>query len=457
VRIAWSAFLALSCACYDPTFQVGLPCSPGGDCPTGQVCAADQTCQLSDQTRDAAPGDGGSPDAMPLPLESWFVSFQHPDIARASDVARVAGGFALVGSSLVAVLDPTGAVRWQRDLDIGAYAVAGVPGGMIVGGSAGAVGLSHDGEIRWQKSYADQESSTVQVIVPIAGTDDAVLVGFSSDADDLESPWLVRIDGSGDIVWQQRFTAAVGVYAWGATATDDGGVVVVGVTDYVTTLDERDLVAFKVDGDGDLRWAKRVSGGDNEWGSSAGTGVAGEVWLVGGTWSNSFGAADLWVLRVDEGTGDIESQHRIGTDAQDNGSRIFPTAATGAMVVGETGESGNTDLLLVEIKDDAIASQFRIGTGEGEIGAGAAYGPDGLVVFGDTDAFNPTYGFFAVGLPMADGLESCAHSAAAGAGMATASATASNLDFTVTATSATATDLDGAATPVEIGTTAECP
>lgn len=461
-----SALLVLAgcAACYDPSFQVGLPCSPDGDCPDGQVCAADRTCQLTDPgARDgSAQGDGGgSPDAMSVPLEPWLVSFQHPSIARASDVAAVAGGFALVGSSLVMVVDPRGQVRWQRELDIGAYAVAGVPGGMVVAGSAyphvAAVKLDHDGAIVWQKRYEDQDASSGQTVIPIPGSDEIVVVSNSYDAADVGSTWLVRLDGDGAIVWQNRFTVPQGTYVTGGTATGDGGVVVTGVRDG-GTLEERDLVVFKVNGDGDLRWQKVVSGGDNEWGTSAGRDSSGQIWVVGGTWADSFGAADLWVLRFDEMNGALEAQHRIGTPAQDSGVRVFPYAATGALLVGETREDGDTDLFVVETKDDAITTQYRVGSAESEISAGGAYAGDGVVVFGDTAAFGDNVGFFAAGLPMPEGLGGpCSLSVDAAAEMAPHTATASNLDLTATATSASPIDLDGAATALDISHTAECP
>ena len=462
MRTAWLLVLAVG-GCYDPAFQVGLPCSPSGDCPSGQVCAIDRTCQLTDPgAGDAAPGGdgGGTPDATPIPLEPWFVSFQHPSVARASDVAAVGGGFALVGSSLVMVLDPRGQVRWQRELDIGAYAVAGVPGGMVVAGAAypqtGAVRLDHDGEIVWQKSYADQESSSANAVIAIPGTDQVVLVANSYDADDVGSTWLVRVDGNGAVVWQERFTVAQGTYVTGGTATDDGGVVIAGVRDGAT-LEERDLIAFKVDAEGDLRWQKVVSGGDNEWGTSAAVDRNGHVWVIGGSWANSFGAADIWVLRLNESNGAIQAQHRIGTSSQDTGIRVFPYAATGALIVGDTGDAGNTDVFVIETKEDAITTQFRVGSGESDYAAGGARGDDGVVVFGDTGAFGDNIGFFAAGLPMPEGLDDpCPRDGTISADMATHTATASNLDFDVTATTATPTDLTGTSTAASIGDTAEC-
>jgi len=463
VRSARYAILALVGACYDPSFQVGLPCSPEGACPTGQVCAGDNTCQLtSGGDGDARPIDdgGGTPDAMPIPLESWLVSFQHPNIARADDVAAASGGYALVGSSLVFLVDPRGEVKWQRELDIQAYAVAGVPGGMVVAGQSypdvGAVGLDGDGEILWQKSYADQTSAYANAVIPIAGTSDVVLVADSTDAASVGSTWLIRVNGSGEIVWQTRFALANGMYATGGTATGDGGVVVVATSDG-ETLEERDMLAFKVDADGDIRWQKRISGGDNEWGESAGRDSTGQIWVVGGTWANSFGVADVWIVRLDEMNGALLAQHRIGTAGQDNGVRVFPYAATGALVVGEITVSGNTDLFVVETKEDAIDTQFRVGSSASDYGAGGASGNGGVVLFGDTDAFGDNIGFFAAGMPMPEWLDgSCSLRHSTSANMATSSATASNTSLTTTATSASAVDLTGASTPVDIPHTAEC-
>ncbi len=267
----------------------------------------------------------------------------------------------------------------------------------------------------------------------------------------------MRLDADGAIVCQERFTVAQGTYVTRRhRPPDDGGVVVAGVRDGAT-LEERDLIAFKVDADGDLRWQKVVSGGDNEWGTSAAVDRNGHVWVIGGTWANSFGAADIWVLRLNESNGAIQAQHRIGTSSQDTGIRVFPYAATGALIVGDTGDAGNTDLFVIETKEDAITTQFRVGSGESDYAAGAARGDDGVVVFGDTGAFGDNIGFFAAGLPMPQGLDGpCPHDGPISADMTTHTATASNLDFTVTTTTAAPTDLTGTSTAASIGDTAEC-
>ena len=454
--------LLVVASCYAPSPQVGLPCSPTGACPAGQECAPDRTCQLPGGGGDAGdPADGGTPgapDAAPIPLETWMVSLQNTSLVRASDVARVGGGFALTGSRSIVVLDPRGEIRWQRSLGASASAVTGVPGGMVVAGSGSpgmaAIALDHDGAIRWQKSYRDQESAAATAVVAMPGTDEVVLIGNSIDAGSQSSPWLVRVDGAGEIVWQRRFTLAGGVRVTGGTATSDGGVVAVGVKNGAT-LEERDLIVFKVGGSGAVLWQQRISGGDNEWGTTAAEGSGGELVLVGGTWSNSFGAADLWLLRLDR-DGAIVSQHRIGTTTQDAGVQVFPTGPGGAIVVGETQEAGNGDFYVAEVKDNAIASQIRLGSAQSDYGAGAAYLGGGLVLFGDTPAFGDQIGLFAASVRLPDGLSGCQHSNPAGAQMAASSATASEVTFAVTTTTAEAIDLEAEATAASFELTVEC-
>ncbi len=62
---ALSAVLATLAAagCYSPTFREGLPCSVDRECPSGQMCAADDRCYSN------APDAGFDPNATLLSLE----------------------------------------------------------------------------------------------------------------------------------------------------------------------------------------------------------------------------------------------------------------------------------------------------------------------------------------------------------------------------------------------------
>ncbi|HUS67402.1 MAG TPA: hypothetical protein VMZ28_22855 [Kofleriaceae bacterium] len=459
----------LASGCYGPTVQVGLPCSPEGECPEGQMCADDGTCQLPGGGGD---GDGGTsggdatppdPDAMPIPLESWLTSYELPALERAADVAEVGGGFALVGNNgTVIAIDPRGQIRWQRRLEgVGFLSgVARVTGGMVVVGSSGsgaaAVMLDHDGDVQWQKTFLDQTSSFADTVVPLPGGD-VMVVANSDDASDVPSPWLVRMNPKGEIVEQKRYTLAGGLRVSGGTsAGENGGFVATGVNEYETDLEERDMIVFKVDSAGAVSWAKRISGGDNEWGTTASEDfVDGHIAVVGGTWSDSFGAADMWIVRLDP-NGALQSQHRIGTSSQDNGLRVRPLGPDGAILVGESSAGGNTDFVVVEIKNNALTTQFALDADVSLYADGAALTDEGLVLFGDTDAFGPDIGFFAAGVLAPATLSGCAHTSTPDTDIATSTATSSNITLTVTTTTATAADIDGEVTTPGLSPVFEC-
>jgi hypothetical protein len=72
------ALLLLAAGCYRPNAAAGLPCSPTGECPEGQECAPDQTCQLRGSSIDGSPSQEdampATPDAMQIPLEPWLIT-----------------------------------------------------------------------------------------------------------------------------------------------------------------------------------------------------------------------------------------------------------------------------------------------------------------------------------------------------------------------------------------------
>lgn len=455
--------------CYGPTAAVGLPCSPERECPEGQECAADDTCQLpgGGGEDDGGPGGGddggpGTPDAMPIPLESWLTSYELPALERAAEVAEVGGGFALLGNNgTVIAIDPRGQVRWQRRLEGFGFTsgIARVTGGMVVVGSAGSASaaamLDHDGEVRWQKTFNDQTSSFADAVVALPGGE-VMIVANSDDASDVPSPWLVRMDAQGAIVAQKRYTLAGGLRVSGGTsAGDNGGFVATGVNE-ADTLEERDMIVFKVDSAGALAWSKRVSGGDNEWGTAAYEDfIDGHIAVVGGTWSDSFGAADMWIVRLDP-NGSLQSQHRIGTASQDSGLRMRPLGPDGAILVGESSAGGNTNFVVVEIKNNALTTQFALDADVSLYASGAALTDQGLVLFGDTDAFGPDIGFFAAGVLAPATLSGCPHTSTPDTDIAASTATSSSISLTVTTTTATAADLEGELTTPALTPVFEC-
>lgn len=478
MRCLW-LLLAFVAGCYDPSFQVGLPCSEARGCPDGQICAADNTCQLGAIDHDGGPG--GLPDGSPLPpdaalpLESWLVSFEHPALARADDVAAAAGGFALVGSSagdgVVIHLDPTGQIRWQVALDAGggefASAVTESKDGMVIAGSSSSSllvsELSGRGQLLWAKTYLDQDSSSATDILETAAGDGFLVVGNSypsPDPDLINSVWLLRLDGDGQVQWQRRFSLGEGVRADAAVETADGGFVVTGVIDG-DPLTERDMLLFKVNASGVPMWQRRISGGDNEWGSDVLELADQSLVVVGGTWSSTLGQADVWVVKMSGDGSTINSQFAVGTSQVDYADDVFVRPGGNLWVAGTTvDDTDSYEMFVLDIAtNESIASQRRIGTNVSDTYAGAAATDEGLVVLGDGQGFTTETGFFAGSVVLPDGLPAgCAEQKTGSATKGTSPGVASGITMTVTDTSATATDVtaDSSTTSTSIGMTAQC-
>src|SRR5688500_1720703 len=64
------AAVLLATACYQPTVATGVPCSSERDCPSGQVCAASDRCEL--------PGRDATPSVDELPIDGPLGAFSAP-------------------------------------------------------------------------------------------------------------------------------------------------------------------------------------------------------------------------------------------------------------------------------------------------------------------------------------------------------------------------------------------
>lgn len=77
-RLLYSLLLVSLAACYQPSYEEGVACGPGGACPDGLTCRADSRCRSGEDPADSGPGvdprdgaggalaDGGQPDAAPV-------------------------------------------------------------------------------------------------------------------------------------------------------------------------------------------------------------------------------------------------------------------------------------------------------------------------------------------------------------------------------------------------------
>ncbi len=187
-------------------------------------------------------------------------------IAAAPDAGGIAAGGSNTGKGVVLVrFKPSGAIAWQQTLaptaSLGVTSVAAVGDGFAVAG-----GLAPGG------AWADQDL------------------------------WLMRVDSSGKLLWQQTFDLGKSENFTAISGLSDGGVIGSGYRYDPSTGFE--AVSLRVDSAGTKLWEKQTGGTGNQrfWAVAA---LPDAYVFAGMTSSKGNGQDDGWLVKM--GTGGVAS------------------------------------------------------------------------------------------------------------------------------------------------------
>lgn len=216
-------------------------------------------------------------------------------------------------------LDPSGAIRWEKTY-----------------GSDG-----------WDTGYAIEHTSDAGFVA--VGEVDA-LAGGRDMTTDSSNAWVLKLDMSGNIVWQAAYGGLRDDTATSVAETPDGRYVVAGDSDS-WTQEWADLWVFKLDRSGKVLW-QRTYGGDQAelFPRSICVTPGGNILTVGKTTSFGSGSASMWALRLTP-KGDVRWQASIGGAGESDGlGAVYYNGA--AYLCGYTssfGDGSESDTLLARI------------------------------------------------------------------------------------------------------------
>ncbi|MCD6131828.1 MAG: hypothetical protein J7J61_06990 [Candidatus Hydrothermae bacterium] len=268
-----------------------------------------------------------------------------------------------IADAWVLRLDADGNIKWQK-----AYGGAGAGdeanavvesgGDIIVAGhtySFGAgssdvlvVKLDENGDILWQKAYGGSGAEDAYGVA-VADNGDIIVVGetesFGSGSYDI---LVLRLDGSGNIIWQKAFGGAGADFAHDVAVADNGDIVVVGQT-------SGSLLVLRLDEQGNIKWQKAYSGASDDLAYGVVIADNGDIIVAGR--SNSFGNSSdyIWVLRLDE-NGNIVWQKAYGGTSDDLAYSVA-LASNGDIIVAGGTESfgagiGTSDFIVLRLDED---------------------------------------------------------------------------------------------------------
>ncbi|MFC5411959.1 hypothetical protein ACFPMF_21725 [Larkinella bovis] len=240
------------------------------------------------------------------------------------------------------------------------------------------VKLNAFGNIVWQKALGGTGYDFASAILQTSDRGFVVAAtSYSNDGDVRGSHgqsdfWIVKLNSSGDIVWQKTFGGSGSEFANAITATADGGFVVAGLTtstdgDVHGNHGRSDMWVLRLNSSGGIVWQKTLGGSSDDGATSITASADGGFVVAGQTGSNDGdvsgnhgGQSDAWVVKVSS-SGVVVWQRALGgSDAHgDRATGIIATTDNLYMVAGTTSSNdgdvyfnhGGQDAWVIQLND----------------------------------------------------------------------------------------------------------
>ena len=127
-----------------------------------------------------------------------------------------------------------------------------------------------------------------------------ICASTNASNNDWYDPQVINIDFDGNIIWNKTYNGSGLKHTrWVATSTYDGGVAILGTTNYYREAgSNEDAYLIKIDKEGNKLWDYAVQGGKNDWGWSIIETYLQELVIVGSTKSFGSGLYDILIAKI---------------------------------------------------------------------------------------------------------------------------------------------------------------
>jgi len=155
------------------------------------------------------------------------------------------------------------------------------------------------GEVLWTRTYGGEDSDRAYHILQSLDNN-FVLVGWSdSYGAESEDGLIMKLDGTGEILWRRTFGGLNDDAFWYSIATPDSGIIVTGAYNPDGSEDWADGWILKVDSNGDSLWSAHYSGHGIDLSNALVPGIS-EGYVLAG-WSHLLdnSVSDGWIVKCD--------------------------------------------------------------------------------------------------------------------------------------------------------------
>lgn len=268
--------------------------------------------------------------------------------------------------------------------------------------------LNKNGDKEWLKVHGGAQNDLALSVIPSPSGGGYVMAGYTNSHDTamayrFEDAWVVKLDKTGDTVWQRKLGGSGVDIANAVTAATDGSYVMAGRTissdgDVSGHNGADDVWIVKLDGNGNILWEKTFGGSLVEVANSIVSTSDGGFIVAGYTNSNNgdvsgnhgsgLNQVDAWIIKLDK-NGNKQWQKCLGGSRQDYGASIIASADGGYVMAGYTlsndgdvsGNHGDYDVWVVKLSGNGqLLWQKALGGSWEDIGSSVTAVQDGYVI-----------------------------------------------------------------------------
>lgn len=182
-----------------------------------------------------------------------------------------------------------------------------------------------------------------------------------------EDFWVMKLDSSGNLLWQKCLGGTDNEQVNEVQQTADGGYIVAGFTmsnngDVSGNHGNEDCWVVKLNSGGTIQWQKCLGGTERDYAnavqqtSDGGYIIAGYTYSNNGDVSGNHGSDDYWVVKLD-GSGNLQWQKCFGGTESEYANSVQQTVNGGYLVAGYTysnngdvsGNHGSYDSWVIEL------------------------------------------------------------------------------------------------------------
>lgn len=242
------------------------------------------------------------------------------------------------------------------------------------------------GDLEWQKTYGGSNDDRGQAVIQTSDGGYAITGYAQSDDGDASNNegfhdnWILKLDQTGNILWERSFGFSGHDHSYDLVETVDGGFFFTGFLDVTSSngagsTDKSSLFAHgvgefwgtKVGVNGVLEWRNYFGGTNNDRAHGVVTAHDGGYVMAGFTESDDFditdskGSYDFWVVKIDK-NGNLVWEKSLGGTGIEQAQDIAQTIDGGYIISGSTfsddvqvtKNNGQSDIWLVKLNGEGI-------------------------------------------------------------------------------------------------------